>query len=208
MDANVVWEPRPDPYQDLRLDSNLKTDISNTVRAVEEYEERLAWLSPVDKEGNSENGYAEAEYARVEKIAERLRCEKAHWEKTLMIVDAELTKLVREYQQIERDGRDIAMDGPRRNYEKAVFDQNRRRRKVEQERDQITDILARIKRALREGDKVKWPLGTPKAPPPALVKGPQAPSPSPLGPTTVTCPQIPLNQLGSAIEGLLKNGTA
>jgi hypothetical protein len=173
---------------------------------IEEYLRRIDCAPYVDKNGNSECGYAEPLYAQKEEIETRLRLQQTSWNEKLLIVETELARIRREYRQIEHDARNAAIDGTREHYAKALFAQDARCRRVERERDEIVNILARIRSALLEGAKRKWSLGEPKRPQPAIAPIPQTSPSYAVGrpPTTSSSPQP--NPLGATLEGLLNNG--
>jgi len=199
-------EPSTEPYKKQDFRSNLRFDRSKVLGMVVEFLKLLSHLCYVRKDGSSEWEWDEELYARVKDLAHILSLQLSSWEERLSAANAELDKIRADRQQIENDMRDLTMKAPREFYEKALFELNARRRTVELERTDILDVLARVRNALREGARVKWPVGTPKKRQPPVLPQPE---------TRPSCPSVQdggsissrsTKPLGSEIEGLLSQG--
>ena len=129
---------------------------------------RLGLLPAVDKNGHSECPFAETLYAQKEEAACGLSYTIEHVASYLPVVDEELARSEKELREIRSRIGDLHHDEPKNELGRAARDKARWCKEVRFRREQLIDLLRRMKDTQKRSEAKKWPLGKPRKPVAAL----------------------------------------
>lgn len=202
---------RRDLYRELNLSERLPSRLAEGEKALETLQQQRKLLPKVDEDGRSDCEFAESLFVQAEEAEEKLRyCEKVLVECSVAVT-GEIEEARRDAGIIGRGIRSLRTEAPKDGLSRAELKARGRYERVVQERAQLDDLLARIRKVLAQPVR-RWPLGRPKRtfptvfPSPGGTAGP--PSPRLGGPerwvtSPTVVPPIPTGPLGPRLPNEL-----
>lgn len=202
---------RGDLYRELNLSERLPSRITKGEKALETLQQRRKLLPKVDRDGRSDCAFAENLYVQAEEAEQKLRYSETELVECSAAVTGEIEEARRDAGIIVRGIRSLRTETPKDGLSRAELKARGRYERVVQERAQLDDLLARIRKVLAQPVR-RWPLGKPKRsfptvfPPPGGTAGPVLPPPGvPERWTTLptVVPPIPTGPVGPRLPNEL-----